>query len=502
MRSKQAAKNVLSTILLQLIIALTGIYIPQLMISTYGSDINGVVSSITQFITYLGLVEAGIGSATMVALYVPLANNDKKAINGVMRASRDFYYRSAAIFAALVVGLAFLYPFFLTEDLDASMVSWMILVLGGSSFIDYVFLGKYRMLLTANQKGYIYTLIQSVATILNSLITIVMIEFKMDILLVKSVATLMYLLRCPVVYYFIKKYYPYLNYKEQPNKDALRQRWSALLHQITGVIVNNTDIVVLTVALKNFAEISVYTVYNLIINSLVSLVESFCNGLSAGFGEVLALNDKELLKKSYSSYEYFYYMIMFIAYTCLGILFIPFIQIYSKNFTDAVYVRPFTAILFTCMALCRGIRTPALTMVIAAGQYKETRNAAVLEAVINIGVSLMLVRKYGINGVLIGTICSYLYRTVDVMIYTSKNIVVNTLKKSIWRLSHNIITMVILMTVFQKLNVTPAGWLEWFLYACIVGVVCVLFYGIENFLLEPVEMKNTLNQVKRVVKRG
>ena len=141
-------------------------------------------------------------------------------------------------------------------------------------------------------------------------------------------------------------------------------------------------------------------------------------------------------------------------------------------------------------------------MVIAAGQYKETRNAAVLEAVINIGVSLMLVRKYGINGVLIGTICSYLYRTVDVMIYTSKNIVVNTLKKSIWRLSHNIITMVILMTVFQKLNVTPAGWLEWFLYACIVGVVCVLFYGIENFLLEPVEMKNTLNQVKRVVKRG
>ena len=46
----------------------------------------------------------------------------------------------------------------------------------------------------------------SVDRILNSLITIVMIEFKMDILLVKSVATLMYLLRCPVVYYFIKKY--------------------------------------------------------------------------------------------------------------------------------------------------------------------------------------------------------------------------------------------------------------------------------------------------------
>lgn len=502
MRSKQAAKNVLSTILLQLIIALTGIYIPQLMISTYGSDINGVVSSITQFITYLGLVEAGIGSATMVALYVPLANNDTKAINSVMRASRDFYYRSAAIFAALVAGMAFIYPVFLTENLDASMVRWMILVLGGSSFIDYVFLGKYRMLLTANQKGYIYTLVQSVATILNSLLTIVLIEFRMDILVVKSVATLMYLLRCPVVYYFIKKYYPYLNYKEEPNKEALRQRWSALLHQITGVVVNNTDIVVLTVVLKNFAEVSVYTVYNLIVNSLVSLVESFCNGLSAGFGEVLALNDKELLKKSYSAYEYLYYMVMFIAYTCLGILFIPFIEIYSKNFTDAVYVRPLTAILFTCMALCRGIRTPALTMIIAAGQYKETRNAAVLEAVINIGVSLLLVRKYGINGVLIGTICSYLYRTADVMIYTSKNIVTGTLKKSVWRLCYNLAAMILLMTVFQKLSITLENWFEWLIFACISGVICMLVFGIENFLLEPVEMKNTLSQIKRVVKRG
>lgn len=502
MRSKQAAKNVLSTILLQLIISLTGIYIPQLMIATYGSDVNGVISSITQFITYLGLVESGIGNATMVALYVPLANNDTKAINGVMRASRDFYYRSAAIFAALVAGMAFIYPVFLTKNLDASMVRWMILVLGGSSFIDYVFLGKYRMLLTANQKGYIYTLIQSVATILNSLLTIVLIEFKMDILVVKSVATFMYLLRCPVVYYFIKKYYPYLNYREKPNKEALRQRWSALLHQITGVIVNNTDVVVLTVVLKNFAEVSVYTVYNLIVNSLVSLVESFCNGLSAGFGEVLALNDKELLKKSYSSYEYLYYMIMFIAYTCLSILFIPFIEIYSKNFTDAVYVRPMTAIFFTCMALCRGIRTPALTMIIAAGQYKETRNAAVFEAIINIGVSLLLVKKYGINGVLIGTICSYLYRTVDIIVYTSKKIVKGTLKKSIWRLCYNVIAMILISKIFQKLNISPANWGEWLLYAGTVGIVCLAVFGMENFLMEPAEMKNTWNQVKRITKRG
>ena len=91
MRSKQAFKNVISSIALQLIIVITGIYIPQLMITTYGSEINGMVSSITQFITYLSLVEAGIGNASIVALYGPLATKNQDGINGVLAAAKKFY---------------------------------------------------------------------------------------------------------------------------------------------------------------------------------------------------------------------------------------------------------------------------------------------------------------------------------------------------------------------------------------------------------------------------
>ena len=113
MRSKNAFQNVLSAIVLQLIIVVTGIYIPQLMIVTYGSSVNGMVSSITQFITYISLVEAGIGNASLVALFLPLAENNYRKINGIMSATCDFYLKAGGIFAVFLIGLSIVYPFFL-----------------------------------------------------------------------------------------------------------------------------------------------------------------------------------------------------------------------------------------------------------------------------------------------------------------------------------------------------------------------------------------------------
>ncbi|MFR1477082.1 MAG: hypothetical protein ACLSB9_16005 [Hydrogeniiclostridium mannosilyticum] len=76
MRTKQAFKNALMSLLLQLVLALSGFIIPRFFITLYGSPVNGLVSSISQFISYMGLVEAGIGAAGTVALYRPIADHN------------------------------------------------------------------------------------------------------------------------------------------------------------------------------------------------------------------------------------------------------------------------------------------------------------------------------------------------------------------------------------------------------------------------------------------
>lgn len=161
----------------------------------------------------------------------------------------------------------------------------------------------------------------------------------------------------------------------------------------------------------------------MVVNAVNQLMTSFSNGLTAGFGEVIAKNEEETLKKSYSSYEYMYFVIMFIVIACMGVLILPFVGVYTINLTDVQYVRPVLGILFTVIVFMQNVRIPGLTIICAAGHYKETRYQAILEAVINITVSLGLVWKFGMAGVLLGTVCSYGYRSFEIVFYTSRHLV-------------------------------------------------------------------------------
>ncbi|MGF0101182.1 lipopolysaccharide biosynthesis protein [Bariatricus sp. SGI.019] len=501
MRSKNAFQNVLSAIVLQLIIVVTGIYIPQLMIVTYGSSVNGMVSSITQFITYISLVEAGIGNASLVALFLPLAENNYRKINGIMSATCDFYLKAGGIFAVLLIGLSIVYPFFSEGGIDVSLIRWMVIILGSSTLIDFLVLGKYKVFLNANQKGYIVTVTQSIGTVLNALVCILMIKFQCNILAVKAVSTFVYILRTVFIYGYVKRNYHYLSFKEKPIKEALIKRWDVLTHQITGVIVNSTDVVVLTIFLKNFSEISVYTVYNLIVSNIITLLDSFSSSLCAVFGDAFAKKEMDIVRDSYMVYEYLFFIISFIACTCMMILMIPFMEVYTVNITDAKYIRPITAMLFTIILICRSIRTPSLTMLMAAGHYKETKNAAIIEAIINITVSLLLVKRMGINGVLIGTVCSYFYRTVDMIGYVGKNIVNETLTISISRVIRNLVIMFFAFWINCRISYCVKNWLEWFVYAMVVGIICVIIFGLTNTIFEPKMTKNVINIIERVLKK-
>ena len=128
MRNKQAAKNMLANLFLQVIIFLSGIILPRFFLKEYGSSVNGMVTSINQVLIYLGLAEAGVGTASVVALYGPLAREDQAEVNSILSASRRFYNRSGYLFGALVAGFAFVYPYLITGQLDAGLVRMMVLV--------------------------------------------------------------------------------------------------------------------------------------------------------------------------------------------------------------------------------------------------------------------------------------------------------------------------------------------------------------------------------------
>lgn len=504
MRSEKALKNMLASLLLQVIVFLSGIILPKFFLEAYGSSVNGMVTSINQFLMYLGLAEAGVGTASMVALYEPLAHGDKEKTNAVLSATRIFYNRSGFLFLGLTIGLTVIYPYLITEQLESTLVRSMILVLASSMLVDYFFLGKYKAFLTAKQKGYIVVSIQSVGTVVNMVITIVLILQGAPVVLTKAVATGVYILRFFAVRWYVKRSSPDVDYHSKPDMSALHQRGAALLHQIVGIIVNNTDVVLLTICLgaRSLIEVSVYGIYNMIVYALNMLLTSFSNGLTAGFGEVISKNEQEVLKKSFSSYEYMYMMILFVIIGCMAVLILPFVMVYTQNVQDADYVRPMAAWLFVLIVFLQNIRMPGQTIICAAGHFKETKRQAILEAVINVGVSLLLIWKWGLVGVLVGTVCSYGYRSIEILIYNNKHLVLNSGKQTTKRLLRNILVSGILILIGMK--VIPQAmdsFVVWFLYAVLsAGAMVMSLLGI-NYVCEPQEFKALLGRVKVIWKR-
>lgn len=180
------------------------------------------------------------------------------------------------------------------------------------------------------------------------------------------------------------------------------------------------------------------------------------------------------------------------------ILMIPFMNVYTAGIKDAQYIRPVTAMLFTVIVLARSIRTPAMTMIMAVGHYKETKRAAIIEAGINISVSLLLVRPLGINGVLIGTVCSYLYRTTDIIIYVGRHIVPGTIKMTVCRAVRNLAVMLVLYNISSRFELSIVTWMDWFLYAVVVGCISLVVFVVVNTCFEMQMTKKVLNVVKRV----
>jgi hypothetical protein len=136
----------------------------------------------------------------------------------------------------------------------------------------------------------------------------------------------------------------------------------------------------------------------MVFSSLGNLIGCISNGIQAIFGKLLI---EKRINSIYQKYETIYFIILGWAYSCVYILTIPFMKLYTKNMVDAEYVQPTLTVLFVVVGIANHLRIPASLLITAAGHFKQTKNRAILEAIINIIASLLFVIKYGLNGILI-----------------------------------------------------------------------------------------------------
>lgn len=497
-RTIEAIKNVIGNFAYQIVNTVTNIILPPLIISKYGSVINGLISTIKQIINYLQLVGAGISESTVVELYKPLTNGDKKKVNSIYKASEKTFNQAGIIFSAISLCVAFIYPLFVNENLGYGSIVKIVLALSLAGVSEFFVLGKCRTLLIADQKNYIVNIAQIAGAIFSTVTTIILIKLDFKIEIVQMMSSLMYILRILILVIYIKKNYKYLSEKTEPDFKAVSKRKDATVHQLASLIIFGSQ----TLFISKFcglAEASVYSCYNLVFSGISTILSTFSSAMLAGMGSVMATDSEEKVRKIYRIYEYLYYILVFICYAITFIMIAPFIKLYVGGVTDANYQRSELVILFTILGILNCIRTPGATIINAKGHYKETKNRALIEMAICLVGQILLVGKLKIVGVLIATICSSLYRSIDVVIYSNSRILKQSVKNTLSNIVVDVIIFVILISVINISFVSISNYLKWIIYSAIVAVIVGVIVVIMNILLHKKTFNETITYIKEML---
>lgn len=482
----------------QIIILIAGFITPRLMLQYYGSEVNGLITSITQFINYFNLVEAGLSSASIYALYKPLAENDHKGISAIVVATQRFYMKSGYIFLMLVMALACIYPMRVDVDgLNYCQVFLLVLILGAAGVLEFFTLGKYRALLTADQKLYVISISSILYTVLNTAILAGMAIMRVNIVVVKAVALSAILLRCLVLYWYSRQNYPYINYKEQPDNRALNKRWDALYLQILGAVHTGVPVILATI-FTNLATVSVYSIYNMVIGGITGVLGIFTNGLSSSFGDIISRNQTHILQKAYQEFEFAYYSLITLVYSVSFVMIMSFVQIYTHGVTDADYYNPLLGILFVLNALLYNLKTPQGMLVISAGHYRETRLQVTIQGLIAIIAGAILAPRFGLAGILLGSIFSNLYRDIDLFFYIPKNITKLPVYATLKKVACVIVEVAIICLPFRYIAILCDNYLQWMQYAVFVTLYAALIILIVGWTCNRRELMGIWERIREM----
>ena len=174
-RKKKLLLNTVSGISLQITTVICGFILPRYTLAYFGSSVNGLVNSITKFLSLITLLDMGVGAVIQSALYKPLAKKDNEQISKIIKSAKKFFRRLAYIFIGYIAVLCFVFPTVINSEYEPWFSASLLVIIAISNLAQYLFGITNELLLNADQKTYIQTSLQICTIMLNTVLAVVQI---------------------------------------------------------------------------------------------------------------------------------------------------------------------------------------------------------------------------------------------------------------------------------------------------------------------------------------
>ncbi len=464
----------------QIVTIVCGFILPRAVLVAFGSEVNGLVNSIVQFLQIIAFLELGVGAVVQSALYKPLADRDFPAISKIIVSAQKFFRTLARILLVYVLLLVIAYPFIAKQDFGWAYTALLIGAISISSFAQYYFGAVDSLLLSADQHGYLQYTAQIVTVLMNTAACVLLIKLGAGIHVVKLTTAIIFLLRPIFMRWYIKRHYQ-IDRKIQYEGEPIQQKWNGIAQHVAAVVLDGTDNIVLTI-FSTLSNVSVYSVYHLVVYGIKNLFLSLTGGIQSLIGELWAKRDIDGLHKTFGWFEWLTHTGTAMLFGCTGVLITAFVQVYTKGVTDVNYIQPLFAGLLVAANAGHCLRLPYNIMILAGGHYKQTQRCFIVAAVLNVGLSIGLVIPFGLIGVAIGTLVAMVYQTIWMAIYISKNLLQWNIKNFIKQILVDILTVAAGVAATFWIKLGGVNYLSWILMAVEVAAIWVGIVLLINLL--------------------
>ena len=481
MKAKRSIYNLIAAFISQAITMTLGFIIPRLTLNGYGSEVNGLMTSVTQIYAYIGLLEAGLLTTSIQALYAPVAKGNRDEISGVVNAAKKYYRKIAVLYTIAVLLLSFVLPMILNSSLQWWEITGYFGLFGISNIINFWFLAGYKPLLLAEGKGYITSVITTIFHIVSQFTKIFLLQIGANIVILQAVYAVINILQLIIYYLYFNKKYKWLDKTVAPSTEKLKQRNAFFVQQLSNLIFSSTDVALISF-FCGLKEASVYAVYMLIFNALSTMMSLFVSSTQFVLGQSYG-EDKIRYIKIHRTYESILLTLAFILFSAAYILTLPFIRIYTAGITDVNYLDKWLPLLFCLNGLLSTCKTVPLALINCSYHAQKVIPQTLIEVAINLVSSIILVQFLGIKGVLIGTTIALVFRVVDLIYYTNKKILQTSTFQTIKLYAVNFILFFGLIVVNSFIPITLGSYLDFILKGVIIVIILAVIYIVVNILI-------------------
>ena len=382
----------------------------KIIIIYLGEEILGLNSLYANLLDFLNLADLGVGVAVQYQLYDSLVKRDEEVLSKILSATRKLYnIIGATVFVGGVI-LSFFVPYLIKNSpypLYYVRISFLISVVGVA--LGYFFVHM-RLFLQADEQLGLVNVLDIITKIIVSAISIIATVFYRNYFVYLIINALYGIVSNYLICYVFKKKYPSLSEKRNDNQKEIKELVSNLKNvipmKLSNYVYNSTDNVIITKAL-GLVSVALYSNYMIIINGIMEIEYLFGNVISSSMGKIVKENkDKKDIYNFYLIFQYIQFVFTNFSTIAITVLCTPFIEIWlGKRYVADWFILGLIVIDFFVHSMYQ----PSYVMYGSTGKFKEDRNITVASALINLIVSIVLVRIIGLSGVIVGTFLTDIY---------------------------------------------------------------------------------------------